>query len=235
MDKISIAIPTHGDRWYAIEKVLKAVRDDDRVAEVVLVDDASSYDQYRLLCERASIYPKARVFHNDNNQFVFRNKFISVERASSEWVIVFDSDNILDRSYIDVLYKIQWRQEEIYQPCFARPSFDFREFSGRTIQASEVPGLMARPMFRVMVNAMNYFVNRKTFLSALRQQFSSGYDPLTSDSAFINYHLFRSGCRIVVVPGLEYDHVVHDGSTYRLHKSRSINQRKETELLLKAL
>jgi hypothetical protein len=78
-----------------------------------------------------------------------------------------------------------------------------------------VKDYMAKRYGRVMLNAMNYLVNRETFVNANREAFDNGFDPKCADSLFINYSLIKAGCLVKVVPGMQYEHRVHSGSYYR--------------------
>lgn len=210
MEKISITIPVHdlNSRLLYISKVLGVAENDERIAEVVL--SLEPHESWAM-----PLGGKIKKFENKVQEFVFRNKFLAVERSSSEWVAIIDSDNTFTSDYLDALYMQQpWNRMLIYQPEFALPKFDFREFSGKTI-AGGFRGLMQRPMFRCMLNAMNYIVNRQVFLDANRPLFESGFDPKCADSLFINYNLFKEGCGMFVVPGMQYQHTVHDGSFYK--------------------
>lgn len=210
MEKISITIPVHdlNSRLLYISKVLGVAENDERIAEVVL--SLEPHESWAM-----PLGGKIKMFENKVQEFVFRNKFLAVERSSSEWVAIIDSDNTFTSDYLDALYMQQpWNRMLIYQPEFALPKFDFREFSGKTI-AGGFRGLMQRPMFRCMLNAMNYIVNRQVFLDANRPLFESGFDPKCADSLFINYNLFKEGCGMFVVPGMQYQHTVHDGSFYK--------------------
>jgi hypothetical protein len=209
--KISIAVPVHqlSYRWNILHRLLTYAETDTRISEVVLSIEPGE--------QRLPIrMPKVRCLYNEKREYVFRNKFKAVQACSNEWVVIFDSDNWLDRVYVDTLYKLApWDKNLVYQPEFLRPKFDCREFTGLTLDRTVLRCYMGRPMFRVMMNAMNYFVNRDEFIASNKESFDAGYDPKCSDSLHVNWNWFRYGHKMLVVKGLQYDHLVHSNSFYK--------------------
>jgi hypothetical protein len=100
LEKISLAIPVHAIALRATNVIalLDFAESEERIAEVVL---SLEPDSAHVRPSR----PKSRVFVNDKREFVFRNKFLAIEKCRCEWAIIFDSDNMLDKSYLDAVYK----------------------------------------------------------------------------------------------------------------------------------
>lgn len=213
---ISICIPSYNRYQMTIESFSQILWD-DRVSEIVIVDDCSIDDSWDRL-NNYNDYNKLRLFRNDSNQDCYWNKRIAIEHATNDWCILLDSDNIIDTTYLDKLFAIlDWQTDTIYQPDFAKPHFDFRAFSGLTVSKSTVANYIDRPMFETMLNAANYFINRDEYLLC----FDNSVDPVTSDSLFMSYNWLHSGNQIYIVPGLEYEHRVHDGSHYQNNVHRT--------------
>lgn len=211
VETISLAVPVHDfeNRQPYVMDLIHYADSDDRISEVVL-----SFEPH---FERPPLRGrKVRCFYNEKREYVFRNKFLAVDRCANNWVIVFDSDNKLDKAYVDKLFEYYpWNNKMIYQPDFAEPNFNITCFDGKVINRSNAAECMKTPIFRTIVNAMNYFVNRQAFLEANREMFNSGYDPKCSDSIQINYNMLTTGNSMLIVPGLRYKHTVHPGSYYR--------------------
>jgi len=66
-------------------------------------------------------------------------------------------------------------------------------------------------MFSTALNTHNMFVNRDEYLKC----FDPNKDPNTSDSIFMNTQWLERGNRIYFVPGLVYEHRVHENSHYK--------------------
>lgn len=224
--RVSIVIPSY-ERTDLLFASFAQVMDEIYVDEIVIVDDCSSEKVWEEIKERAKTMPKVKVFRNSINLDCYKNKRRAVELASNEWVILLDSDNVIDPTYLYHIFKNKfWDKNNIYTPDFAQPNFDFRHFSGLLITQGNVSSWIDEPLFEVCLNACNYFVNRDEYLKV----FDSSIDPVTSDSIYFCYKWLESGNRIQVVEGLKYFHRVHGGSHYQNNVSRTPNGFHESVL-----
>jgi glycosyltransferase involved in cell wall biosynthesis len=197
------------------------VIDDDRISEIVIVDDHSDMEVFNRVFEYTRSIPKVKLYRNEKNLDCYRNKREAVSKASNEWVIIFDSDNILTKAYVDAIWSIDpgWSATNniIFQPAAARPHFIFTSYSGLIVDKYNVSLHIEESAFSTMLNAMNYCVNRDEFLRV----WDGSIDPVTSDSLYQNYNWLKAGNSIYVVPGLEYEHRVHNGSHYQNNVRRT--------------
>lgn len=215
--KISICIPTWNRSEMTIESFYNVYRD-ERISEVVIVDDASDLAIYEDLKSMCDALPKVKLYRNLTNQDCYRNKMTAISFATNDWCILLDSDNHVDKSYLDALFLFHdWEIGRIFTPDFARPSFDFREFSGIVVGKENVSSLIDSPMFETMLNAANFFINKNEYLKV----WDGNVDPVTSDSIYFTYKWLESGRDIAVVPGLQYEHRVHEGSHYKNNVART--------------
>lgn len=215
--KCSIVIPTY-NRFQMTVDSFSQVLQDERVSEIIIVDDYSTDNSFIELCEYFKHVDKVDIHHNSSNQDCYWNKRIAVELSTNNWCILLDSDNIIDTTYLDTLFAIsEWQTDTIYTPQWARPNFDFRAFAGITLTKDNIRHHIDLPGLETCLNACNYFVNREEYLLC----FDGSADPVTSDSIFYCYNWLRSGNQIHVVPGLEYEHRIHSGSHYQnnVHKT----------------
>jgi len=121
--------------------------------------------------------------------------------------------------------------EIIYQPSFARPTFDFRAYSGEIINKYNIKDFIEKPMISTMFNAFNFCVNRKKYLEV----FDPKIEPWTSDSEYFALKWLEAGNSYCVVPGLEYEHVIHDGSHYKEHHLKTGSLHDEIQERLRRL
>lgn len=222
---ITLCITTHNRVDFTLES-FRAVLHDALISEVVIVDDCSEIKVFAELQKRVTLLEneKVKLFRNEENLDCYANKKRSVLLAQNEWVIVFDSDNILNKGYLDALWQAgmteagtpSWDARTAYLPEFAKPHFDYREFSGETMTRENVRKFM-RGSFDCLINTMNYFVNRAEFLRV----WDGSIDPKNADSAFMNYNWLKAGNALHVVPGLQYEHRLHKDSHYKQAKNRN--------------
>jgi glycosyltransferase involved in cell wall biosynthesis len=217
-NKISICIPNFNRTGILVESFID-VYWDERVEEIIISDDCSDIEKYEHLQQLFEVMPKVKMYRNSINLDCFRNKRRSVELASNDFVILFDSDNKLSKDYLDKIYSEQWFENTIYTPSFAAPNFDFRAYEGLMITKENVADYIYKPLFEVALNAANYFINKSKWLEV----WDGSVDPVTSDSIFVAYKWLEAGNKIKVVPSLEYFHRVWEESHYQNNVHRTPN------------
>lgn len=215
--KISICL-TNYNRESMLHEAIAQVIDDDRIDDIVISDDCSEYNLYGRVKQYYKDVPKVRCSMTDVNVGCYRNKRRAVSLALNDFVVIFDSDNIMGKDYIDRLYEGKWHRETILAPDFARPHFDYTSFAGLTIKKQNVKDFVDRKHFTAMINTMNYFVNRDEYLRVWDADMK---EPWTADSVYQNYRWLEAGNSIHVLAGLQYEHRVHDGSHYQEHNRKT--------------
>ena len=228
MQTLSLAIPTYNRHQMVLACVADSLAD-DRIDEIILCDDASADGSYERLQVWAADFPKVKIFRNEQNLDCYANKAQVLRHAKNDWAILFDSDNILGRDYIDRIYSIPvWDEDSSYLPVFAQPHFDYREFQSHFIDRTNVASYMGNGTFRTALNTANFFVHRETYLGV----WNPNVNPHTADSIYMNFRLLAAGKKLVFVPGLHYQHRVHEQSHYKnnCHKTGRFAQEVETKL-----
>src|SRR4051812_5782833 len=97
--KITLAITT----WNRYEMVLESfaqVQADPRIDEIIVLDDHSVDGSYEKL-EANMNWEKVKLYRNDENIDCYRNKCRAVKLATNPWVVLLDSDNIINTDYLD--------------------------------------------------------------------------------------------------------------------------------------
>lgn len=238
---ISLCITTYNRTTLLMESFAQ-ILDDKRISEIIIVDDCSTIENFNIICceigKLIERYPHIKLSRNDTNLGCYHNKKRAVELASNEWVILFDSDNIITTKYVDRLgEKGYWFENIILQPSFAKPHFDFTKYakyglmSAVVINKNNVYQYADDSTFTTALNAMNYFVNRDEYLRVWEER----SEPWTADSLLQNYNWLKAGNSIYFCPGLEYEHRVHDGSHYKEHHRKTGNLYNELVQKLKEM
>ncbi len=222
---VTLAITTF-QRDYMTHGSFKWVRDDPRISEIVIVDDCSELHIFESLQRMVDGFEKVKLYRNEKNLGCYHNKRRAVELSSNEWVILFDSDNVLRSDYLDAFYTKDFLGIPtcIYAPSFAKPHFDYRRFGGATFTGSEIKHFIDQKDFDCLINTCNFFVNREEYLNVFDQSIK---EPWTADTLYFNYCWLKAGNSIYVVPGMEYEHLVHDGSHYKENVRKTGNFAKE--------
>lgn len=229
--KISLCITTYNRYQLTIDSFFQ-VLSDERIDEIVVVDDCSNDGSFEKLLEYFYDPYKVKLYRNDINLGVYRNKKRSVELATNEWCIVFDSDNIIEPGYVDKLYELQpWDAHTEYCPALAEPAFDYTSLSDILISKGNVNTLWKKKQFDAFLNTMNSFWNREEYLKV----WDETVEPISSDSIYMNYRWLAAGNKIQVVEGMKYQHLIHKGSHYVNNCAQSTVIHKDIEQLIKRL
>jgi glycosyltransferase involved in cell wall biosynthesis len=156
--KVSICVPTW-NRFDFTTKCFEKILSDDRVGEVVISDDCSDDGSFEALKEFYSNLDKVKIYRNENRMKVHGNKHESIKKSTLDWCILFDSDNLLTKDYLDTIFSYDWQSNVAYQPSFAMPNFDYRNLVG-TYDKFNIKEHLHLPLFECMLNTQNFFINR---------------------------------------------------------------------------
>ena len=67
----------------------------------------------------------------------------------------------------------------------------------------------------VACNIGNYIISKTLMIKAEPYDLAMAINSKSLDVLYQNYLLFTLGdCNLVIIPNMEYDHIVHDGSYY---------------------
>lgn len=230
---ISLCITTYNRTDLLFESFSQIVND-DRISEIVIVDDASRHEVMQSILTWIAISElsiKVRFFQNEENLGMSRNKARAIELAHNEWCIILDSDNVIDGSYLDAIPFGKMRKDFIYCPSFAKPQFDYRQFAGQVINAEAAKKVVQKSMGECLFNTCNYVVNRQEYLRVFE------HNPAMkgTDTIWFNYLWLKDGGSFFVLREMEYFHRVHVGSGFLKDCEYNMNKASEVKELIKTL
>ncbi len=212
--KLSLAITTF-NRTDLLFNSFAKILNDPRIDEVVILDDHSEPEIFSLVSQHCKQFPKIILHRNARNVGMSLNKMDAIKLCKNEWVIIFDSDNILKPCYLDALDNIPgwWMNDDvIYCPSQALPNFDYRSFQGAYINRRSVEIFAKEPLFSALMNTCNYVVHRETYLKNYRLNTKV---KATDTVWYALNHLVRDGA-FHIVPDMSYEHLVHKTSGFAL-------------------
>lgn len=217
---LTLAITTY-NRPKMTLKAFEKVVDHPRISEVLIVDDYSPIAIADHLSKKTAHIDKVRVIRNSSNLGCYHNKHNAVLKSTTDWIILLDSDNIVDNNYINRIPE-ELDERTIYAPDFARPHFDYTNFSNHTIFRNNVRNYVHQRNFDCLINTCNYVVNRGWYLTVWQNH----KEPWTADTLFHNYNHLKAGGSIKIVKDMQYQHLVHDGSHYQqnIHKTNGMRE-----------
>ncbi len=207
MRQVAVAVTSRDREALAFES-FAAVREDPRVAEIIVVD-GSDEETFARMAEQ--LPARVSLYSNREERGPYLSKLTAVENCFTDWVVLLDSDNRIGPGYLDALYAApEWQSDTIYAPVLAAPSLDYSEFSGKVFGRENVHVAGAFwPLLFVALNTGNYLVPQVPFYEAVAR----GDEPemFAADCLYSAWLWLSSGGRFCFVPGLGYEHKVHEG------------------------
>lgn len=210
---VSLAIPNFNRSDFVIESFIQ-VLNNDLLDEIIIVDDCSDIEIYHELKKLIKGFKKVKIFRNEINLKPLMNKYEAVRRCNNDWVILLDSDNIIDNDYIEIVSKLNKEDDIIYCPeVLYRINknsicWNFREFNHLIIDKSNAKKHIDGGNFETWLNSGNYFLNKERYTSVIENNY---YDTKLSvnDALYFSYLWLSSGNRMKIVPELYYIHYQH--------------------------
>jgi glycosyltransferase involved in cell wall biosynthesis len=238
--KLSLCITTY-NRYDLLKESYAQVIDDPRISEIIIVDDCSTEQGIKEKVNGLAA-GKVKVYHQAQNRGMSRNKADAISYASNEWVIIFDSDNVIGKDYLDAFYKFIEHEGKglengdsiIFCPDFAKPDFDYRAFAQLKGPAYGIYGgknvaeCITDDKFNCLMNTCNYIVHRDSYLST----YQYNPDHIASDTIWHNYNHLKNGGLFAVVPGMEYYHRVHKGSGFLQGVDHNMKMQNEVRKMI---
>ena len=104
MCKVSVVVPVYNVEEYLGECIESLINQSFEDIEIILVDDGSK-DLSGAICDEYAIKDnRIKVFHKENEGASVARKF-GVENSSGEYISFVDSDDYVERDFINELYK----------------------------------------------------------------------------------------------------------------------------------
>lgn len=219
---ISVCIPTMR-RFSFLKESIPKYLDNPHVTELVITDETG--EDYAAITEAFS-HPKLRVYQNERRLGSVENKQRAASYATSDYIAIIDSDNFADVQYFEAFkYYISAHETtptSVFLPCAAKPNFHYTQFIGRTLNKLTIRQYW--PEIETCLNTMNMIIPR-AFLATFNIMADKPICDRTSgawDALYFSlYALFHMNATLIVVPGMEYEHRIHDGSWFMETEGRS--------------
>jgi len=201
----SLGITTH-NRIVEVIRLITTVYNVPEIKEIVIVDDCS--EDYEKL-QNYTHFKKLKVYQNEKNLGCFRNKLEVVKKCTQPYVLLIDSDNVISPEYVKKCIE-NIDGKSIVAPSKALPNFDYTSLVGQ-IDAEHLANIRNNPTLDCCLNTCNYCLPREEFLKFM-ETLDTEYDWKGVDSIYMAVQWLKSGRKIKVVEGMEYQHDIrpHD-------------------------
>jgi hypothetical protein len=220
---ITLSIPNYNRSELVIESFTHVIND-DRINEIIISDDFSDIKIYNDLNNKIQNInnPKIKLYRNESNLGAFLNKQKSVILSNNDWIILLDSDNIINTDYIDTIIDKN-DTKTIYCPSHAICSSSRLNYKScvSVLSKKDYKNIInnGRSIWDSIFNTGNYFFYKKTYLECIDKE-EIIKNPFAADVYYMIYLLFKNieNSKFEVVNGLSYHHRLHS-SSYFLNNS----------------
>lgn len=224
---LTIAIPTMR-RWSFLKDSIPAYLARPEVAEVVVCDETG--EDYELLATAFGDHVtsgKLRLYKNERRLGIYENKKKCLSLANTDWVALLDSDNIFGEAWFEALPSMDFSDPK---RIFASADFKSvniktgvisqkcKAFSGLIIDFKSWNSTFTQTGWNFLLNDGNWIVPRSV-VDCLPDVKSETLE--AADAIFMLRCFIKAGYSIYYVPGLEYTHLVHPGSSWLQTARRS--------------
>lgn len=220
--KLSLCIASY-KRWNFLKENLPKYLENPYIDEIVITDETG--EDVKLIQEYFQ-NPKLKLFINEKRLHAFLNKREAVSKATNDWICLMDSDNFSPIEYFEAwksfIEKNGLHTKYIYAPSKTIPQekhsgFDYREFINEKISFIKAKELYKTKFGPSLLNTGNFIIHKSMYVN---------YQPIFEDiektlkcpaleCLYQNYLFFtKCNAEMIVVPQMEYHHIVHDESLY---------------------
>jgi len=213
MKLISLCIPTHNSSSFIIHS-FEQVLQNEHINEIIINDDAS--EDFELLENniRSLNSNKIKIFRNDINLKAYKNKMQTISYAKNDWVILLDSDNIINNDYVNTIVCLQnWDENIIYCPEKGLSNFNYSTFKEQPITTENILLLLDKFQFMTLLNTGNYFFNKHRYKNVFDKIIFDDHLSIL-DVLFFNIHWIFDNNTLVVIDGLTYIHTIRKDGFY---------------------
>ena len=230
---ISLAV-TNFNRSDSVIEAFRQVINNDAIDEIVIVDDFSDHDAYIKLWNLVNSLEndKIKLFRNDANMGPFRNKYTAVKKCINDWVILLDSDNIIDNNYIEIVSKLDKEEdvlyvsETLYREGKKGVGRCYKDFNKLTIDKQNVNEYIDMDYFEAFLNTGNHFFNKESYIQVVKGN-KRDIRLSINDAIYFSYLWLLSGNKMKVVPDLYYIHQATKDSWWVTNSERCIQAAAE--------
>jgi hypothetical protein len=220
----SLAFTTYNSSRYIVEQLKRNYFEmsDHRITEIVIQDDFS--DDYNILKSYGS--SKIKIFQNEKNLSPLLSRVNLIKNCSNERVLLMDCDNFLDENTFVKINNITPNENIIYCPDYAKPAFEFKEFSDIEIDFHFAKEKIKNLNMQILLNTANYFIPKRKYLEVAKN-IDQKFAYFTVDVIYFNYLWLKAGNKLRCVKNYEYDHSMRGDSYYMTNSIYAKDKLKE--------
>ena len=226
--ELSLCIPTM-NRWNFLQVYIPKYLTNKYIKEIIIVDETG--EDYSRITDVYKNEPKLKVYKNEKRLGPFLNKIECMKKATCEWICLMDSDNFADIDYFDTFFSYVNNtpvKDYIYCPSFSKQNFNYSCIKDIVISKHNLKTYRDSKdstMVGISFNTGNYILNKECvnvidmLLTTNDEVKEISKTCFSCDVIYMNCLFLKHDYKFIVIPNMNYEHVVHNGSIYLLtHK-----------------
>lgn len=103
--KISVIVPVYNVEKYIAESIESIVNQTFSDIEILIIDDCSTDNSYKIMQEYAQKDSRIILYHNEKNLGVSKTRNIGLDNAKGQYIAFIDSDDYTEPNLLEELYK----------------------------------------------------------------------------------------------------------------------------------
>lgn len=210
-------------RWSFLQNTLPLYLQRPEVGEVIVTDETGD-DISQIKKQSWASNPKLRLFVNEKQKGIYLNKRYAATLATFPYIAVLDSDNLFSEFWFEEL------AEEIGKnsmTIFGSASFKSvntdtgvvenhcKHFDGLTLTKDMWNTFLEKPKWNFLLNDGNWVIPKSAvnyWPEFIPYEFKAGAQ--YCDALYTLRLFIKAGYSIYYIPGFEYTHTVHQGSSW---------------------
>lgn len=113
MIKLSFIIPVYNAQKYLNRCLDSVLSQSFKLFEVLCIDDCSSDDSYKILCEYQKKDKRVKVFKNATNKGVSYSRNVLIDKAEGEYIQFLDADDYLEIDGLEIFDSVYEKSVDI--------------------------------------------------------------------------------------------------------------------------
>lgn len=98
---LSVVIPVHNGEKYIEQTLTSLINQSESINEIIVVNDASADQTWSILLDYSLQYPQIKPYNFHKNKGVSYARNFGVEKATGEWCLFWDADDVADYTLVE--------------------------------------------------------------------------------------------------------------------------------------
>ena len=213
MEKVSVLVPIYNSEKYIKRCLESIINQTYKNLEILLIEDGSEDNSYNIIKKYQEKDDRIKIYQIVNNGVAdARNK--AVENSTGEYITFVDSDDYIEKDYIETLYSNLKKYNSDIAVCNCYNIIE--ETNIKTYKTFGIDKVQEYTNFQAVENLFYYLFLRHSPWGKLykKEVWNNIIFPIGKnyEDLAILYKLFLNSNKIIYIPEEKYNYVIRKGS-----------------------